>query len=62
MYDQGDRKIVLADALGEKTVVRVNVWHACQDCLLVDWKSTEVKLRMEDWEEVVIANFQVKSF
>ncbi|TQD81692.1 hypothetical protein C1H46_032744 [Malus baccata] len=53
---------MVLDALGEKTAVRINVCHACQNFLLVDWKPTKVKLRMEDREEVILVKFQVKSF
>ncbi|KAM1362851.1 hypothetical protein PS1_028166 [Malus domestica] len=52
--------LYVADAFIRKTPVRLNAIYVCHVPLLVDLRSTEVKLRVEDREKALLANFQVK--
>ncbi|KAM1318632.1 hypothetical protein ACFX2H_003744 [Malus domestica] len=45
---------VVADALSRKTLVRLNALYACHVPLLVDLRSTGVKLGVEDREEALL--------
>ncbi|XP_070662454.1 uncharacterized protein [Malus domestica] len=55
------RSNVVADALSRKTPVRLNAIYDCHVHLLADLRSTGVELGVEDREEVLLANFQVKA-
>ncbi|XP_070682487.1 uncharacterized protein [Malus domestica] len=50
----------LAYALSRKTSVSLNAIYVCHVPLLADLRSTGVKLRVEDREEALLANFQVR--
>ncbi|XP_050132153.1 uncharacterized protein LOC126608298 [Malus sylvestris] len=50
---------MVADALSRKTPVSLNAIYARHVPLLVDLRSTEVKLGLEDKEEALLANFQI---
>ncbi|KAM1764073.1 hypothetical protein COP1_003279 [Malus domestica] len=51
---------VVADALSRKTPIRLNALYACHIPLLADLRFTGVLLGVEDREEALLANFQVK--
>ncbi|KAM2519449.1 hypothetical protein ACFX1W_000071 [Malus domestica] len=50
----------LADALSRKTLARLNAIYNCHVPLLADLRSTGVELEVEDREEALLANFQVR--
>ncbi|XP_070667950.1 uncharacterized protein [Malus domestica] len=50
----GGRANIVADAFSRKTPVRINAWYACYVHLLVDLKSTGVKLGIENREEALL--------
>ena len=54
------RANVVVDALSRKTQVRLNAIYDCHVPLLADLRSTGVKLGVEDREEALLANFQVR--
>ena len=54
------RANVVADALSRKAQGRVNALYASRVPLLGDLRTTRVKLQMEDKEEAILANFQVR--
>ncbi|XP_070679257.1 uncharacterized protein [Malus domestica] len=54
------RANAVADALSRKTPVRLNAIYDYHVPLLVDLRSTGVELGVEDLEEALLANFQVR--
>ncbi|KAM1242975.1 hypothetical protein ACFX2G_035279 [Malus domestica] len=50
----------MADALSRKTPARLNAIYDCHVPLLADLRSTGVELGVEDREEALLANFQVR--
>ena len=55
-----NRTNVVADALSRKTSVRFHASYDCHGLLLDDLRFTEVKLGVEDKEETLLVNFQVR--
>ena len=58
-YHPGRAKAV-ADALSRKTPTRLNAIYDCHVPFLADLRSTGVELGVEDQEEALLANFQVR--
>ncbi|KAM1261906.1 hypothetical protein ACFX2G_027713 [Malus domestica] len=54
------RANAVADALSRKTPARLNAMYDCHVPFLVDLRSTGVELGVEDREEALLANFQVR--
>ncbi|XP_068323131.1 uncharacterized protein [Pyrus communis] len=54
------RANMVANALSRKTPVRLNALYACHIPFLIDLRSTGVKLGVEEREEALLANFQVR--
>ena len=54
------RTNAMADALSRKTPARLNAIYDCHVPLLADLRSTGVELGVEDREEALLANFQVR--
>ncbi|XP_070660544.1 uncharacterized protein [Malus domestica] len=54
------RANAVADALSRKTLARLNAIYDCHVPLLADLRSIGVELGMEDREEALLANFQVR--
>ncbi|KAM3001259.1 hypothetical protein FF2_037576 [Malus domestica] len=52
--------LYVADALSRKTPIRINAIYDCHVPLLTDLRSTGVELGVEDKEEALLANFQVR--
>ncbi|KAM2835172.1 hypothetical protein PS2_032130 [Malus domestica] len=55
-----DRANAMVDALSRKTPARLNTIYDCHVPLLTDLRSTGVKFGVEDREEALLANFQVR--
>ncbi|KAM2369065.1 hypothetical protein ACFXTH_046545 [Malus domestica] len=54
------RANVVTNALSRKTPIRLNAVYACHVLLLVDLRSTRVRLGLEDKDKALLVNFQIR--